>query len=251
MKKAILVVSFGTSYHDTLEKTIGAIENEIRGEFPEYEVRRAFTSNMIIKKLMERDGIETDTVQSALEKLISDGFNEVICLVTHIINGFEYDKVTETAKRFSDKVKIRVTRPLVSVTGDYNDIIDAVKDAFPKDKLCILMGHGTEHFANSVYPALRYCLNIRGFKNVYIGTVEGFPSLEDVIFEISGSPLRSAVLMPFMLVAGDHANNDMAVEWRDALQRAGFKTECVMKGLGEYKSVRRLYVKRVRGELEK
>lgn len=244
MKKAILVVSFGTSYPDTLEKTIGAVERDILSAFPEYEVRRAFTSNIIIKKLRER-GEETDTVESALKKLISDGFSEVICAVTHIINGFEYDKVTETAKRFSDRIKISVTRPLLSVSEDFDDLINALRDELPTDKLCVLIGHGTEHFSNAVYPALKYRLNLRGLKNVYIGTVEGFPTLDDVLNEIKNSPVKKAVLIPLMLVAGDHAKNDMAGEWLTALTDAGFETECVMKGLGEYKKIRELYVKRV------
>ncbi len=244
MKKAILVVSFGTSYHDTLEKTIGAVERDIRSAFPEYEVRRAFTSNMIIKKLRER-GEATDTVESALEKLILEGFREVICAATHIINGFEYDKVTETAKRFSDRIKINVTRPLLSLNEDFDNLIGALRNELPTDKLCVLMGHGTEHFSNAVYPALKYRLDMRGLKNVYIGTVEGFPTLDDVLNEIKNSTVKKAVLMPLMLVAGDHARNDMAGEWLTALTDAGFETECVMKGLGEYKKIRALYIKRV------
>lgn len=246
MKKAILVVSFGTSYPEPLRKTIGAVEDDMRRAFIKYKVCRAFTSGVIIKKLKERDGIETDTVASALERLISDGFDEVICVVTHIISGFEYDKVTEAVKVFSDKIKIHITRPLLSLTADYGDLIDAIKDEFPKESLCVLMGHGTEHFSNAVYPALKYHLDIRGFKNVYIGTVEGFPSLYDVIGEIKDSPIKKAVLMPLMLVAGDHANNDMASEWKTALENIGFETECVMKGLGEYESIRKLYVERAR-----
>ncbi len=245
MKKAILVVSFGTSYPDTLKNTIGALEEDIRAEFKDFKVQRAFTSGKIIKKLIERDGVKTDTVEEALTRLVNEGFDEVICTVTHIINGFEYDKVTETAARFADKIKIRVTRPLISLTKDYDDIIDALHGMFDKDKIYVLMGHGTEHFANSVYPALRYHLILRGYTNVYVGTVEGFPSIDDVIKEIGETAEKRVVLMPFMLVAGDHANNDMAVEWKKRLNDAGFDTECVIKGLGEYESVRRLYIKRV------
>lgn len=243
IKKAILAVSFGTSYPDTLRKTIGAVEEDIRRAYPDYEVRRAFTSTMIIKKLRERDGVETDTVQSALEKLEKEGFKEVICAVTHIINGFEYDKIVKTVSNFS--MDIKITRPLVSVTEDYNDIIDAVSDVFSKDKLYILMGHGTEHFANAVYPAMDYHLKSRGLDNVFMGTVEGFPPLEKVIDRIRDDKRRRVVLMPFMLVAGDHANNDMAVDWKETLSKEGFEVECIMKGLGEYESVRRLYIKRI------
>lgn len=246
MKKAILVVSFGTSHLDTLKKTIGAVEEDICRAFSEYEVRRAFTSQVIINKLCEQYKIKTDNVESAFIKLIAEGFDEVICAVTHIINGFEYDKVTEIAGRFSDRIKIFVTRPLVSLTEDYSNIIDALNDEFPQNKHCVLMGHGTEHFSNAVYPALKYHLDLKGFNNVHIGTVEGFPGLCDVISEMQNSPIKKAVLMPFMFVAGDHAKNDMAVDWRETLENHGFEVECVMKGLGEYKAVRELYVMRIR-----
>lgn len=242
MKKAILVVSFGTSYRDTLEKTIGSVERDLKKAFG-YEVRRAFTSGMIINKLLSRDGIKTDTVEEALQRLINEGFDEAVCVVTHIINGFEYDKVTKITDSFKDKIKISVTRPLVSLTEDYGDIIDALGSEFSKDKLYILMGHGTEHFSNAVYPALRYHLGIRGLDNVYVGTVEGFPTLDDIMDEMKETDKKQVVLMPFMLVAGDHANNDM-VEWKEKLSDAGFEAECVMKGLGEYKNIRDIYIKR-------
>lgn len=248
MKKAILVISFGTSYRETLERTIGAVEEDIRRAYPKYEVRRAFTSGMIIKKLRERDGVETDTVSDALEKLVNEGFGEVICAVTHIINGFEYDKIIKSAKIFSDRINIKITRPLVSLTEDYAEVIKAIGHIFDNDKIYILMGHGTEHFANAAYPALDYHFKTDGFDNVYVGTVEGFPELGNIIDEIKKQECRNAVLMPFMLVAGDHAINDMAVEWKEALEAEGFSVECIMRGLGEYKGIRNLYIKRVEDE---
>lgn len=110
------------------------------------------------------------------------------------------------------------------------------------------MGHGTEHFANAAYPALDYHFKADGFDNVYVGTVEGFPELGNIIDEIKKQECRNAVLMPFMLVAGDHAINDMAVEWKEALEAEGFSVECIMRGLGEYKGIRNLYIKRVEDE---
>ncbi|MCC8170086.1 MAG: sirohydrochlorin cobaltochelatase [Oscillospiraceae bacterium] len=250
MGKAILVVSFGTSYEDTLKKTIAAIEDDIRAAYPDYEVRRAFTSGKIIKKIRERDGVEIDTVQSALEKLVRDGFKEVICAVTHIINGFEYDKITAAASEFSDKLNIKITRPLISITEDYEDIIEAVSENFKPDKLYVLMGHGTEHFANAAYPALDYHFKSRGFDNVFVATVEGFPSMQNVMDEIKADSRKRLVLMPLMLVAGDHANNDMADDWRRAFSEVGFEVECVMRGFGEYEKVRGLYIKRIEEKIQ-
>ncbi len=245
MKKAILVISFGTSYPDTLQKTIAAVENDIKSTFPDYEVRRAFTSELVIKKIRSRDGIETDTVTSALNRLIRDGFSEVICSVTHLINGFEYDKIIAAASAFKDKINIKITRPLISLTSDYTDIINAVSDLFTDDKIYILMGHGTEHFANAVYPALDYHLKALGFNNVFVATVEGYPELKTVLDMIRLDSRKNVVLMPFMLVAGDHANNDMSVEWKRVLVNNGYNVECIMKGLGEYKKVRQLYTKHI------
>ena len=140
-KKAILVVSFGTSYADTREKTIGAIEEDFRSAFPDYTVRRAFTSGMIIKKLRERDGIEIDTVDEALEKLYKSGYTDIFCVPTHIMCGIEYDKACRMIEKFNDKMKIRISRPLVTETSDYYNIVDIFKHRLTdKNRLYVFMG---------------------------------------------------------------------------------------------------------------
>jgi sirohydrochlorin cobaltochelatase len=245
IKKAILVISFGTSYMDTLQKTIGALESDIRAGYSDYEVRRAFTSDVVINKLRERDGLEIDNLRAALERLISDGFSEVICAVTHLINGFEYNKIINIVSEFSDRISIKVTRPLLTNVNDYIDIVTAISGDFRSDSLYIFMGHGTEFGENNIYFELNSRLELQGYDNVVFAALKGSPSIENVLDIKRVGKYKKAVLMPFMLVSGRHANNDMAIDWRGFLEREGFEVECVMKGLGEYKSVCELYIRKI------
>ncbi len=246
MKKAILVISFGTSWRDTLEKTIGAVEKTIGAAF-KTEVFRAFTSAMIIKKLYERDGIKIDTVGEALEKLCADGYTDIFCVPTHIMNGEEYDKAIAETEKFSDRMNIRVSRPLISLTEDYFKIADIFsKRLTDKNRLYVFMGHGSGHFANALYSALDYHFKNIGMDNVFVGTVEGFPDLDTVIRRTKEKNTRSVTLLPLMLVCGDHARNDMADEWKSEFEKNGFETRCDMTGLGEIKEIREMYVEHLR-----
>lgn len=251
-KKGILVVSFGTSHLDTMEKTIVAIENEIQETFPEYQVYRAFTSGMILKKLQKMNGLVYQNVQGALEQMASDGIEQVIVQPTHIINGFEYDKMREEMSGFEDKFQnIRAGKPLLSTADDYKKAVHAVmEDAeLEKEEALVLMGHGTEHHANSAYPALEYTAHLLGYRQVIVGTVEGFPDLSDVITKLEIGNLKKALLMPFMVVAGDHAKNDMAGDedsWKQKLEKAGYEVRTAVKGLGEIKGIRKIFIEHVR-----
>ena len=246
--KAILVVSFGTSYPETCEKTIGKIEEEIKEAYPEYEVYRAWTSGMIRKKVEKRDGIHILSVSEAMEQLHKKGIEEVYVQPTHVLNGIENDimlKVVE-AYRFFYK-KIAVGTPLLTTQEDSERLVElmikewAVKD----DEMLVFMGHGTEHYANFIYPALNYQFQMKGKKNIAVGTVEGFPAVEDMIRMTKEVNPSKVILTPFMIVAGDHANNDLAGDeedsWKSMFEAAGFETECVLKGLGEYPEVRQMF----------
>lgn len=236
MKKSVLAVSFGTTHTDTLEKSIMAVERDIFKAFPDYEPRRAFTSRMIINSLRKR-GISIDSENEAFFAL--KNHDEIIVVPTHIINGFEYEKILNAAKQCEGNVKI--SRPLISLSADYDAFINAMAPVFSeKDTQYIFMGHGSEHFADSMYAAMDYRFKAAGFNNVHIGTVEGYPPFELVAEKIKGA--KKAVLMPMMLVAGDHAKNDMLLGWKPALEKLGIETECIMKGLGEYPDIRKIYV---------
>ena len=250
-KKAILVISFGTSYEETREKTIGAIEEDFRQAFPDFEIRRAFTSNIIINKLKKRDGIEIDTVEEALQNLANEGFGTVICQPTHVMNGFEYDGIVEEVSQWKNRfIHLICGHPLLTTASDYRALVSALKTEFhdfPSDRAFVLMGHGTDHFANSSYPAFDYYLKAAGCKNFFVGTVEGDPELSDVIKHLKESGLTKVTLTPLMVVAGDHATNDMCGDdedsWKNQLLREGFEVDSILKGLGEYPSVRTLYLK--------
>lgn len=241
MKKGILAVSFGTSHLDTMEKTIAVIEKEMEERFPDCNVYRAFTSGMIIRKLKRTEGIHIDTVPEALNRMAADGIEDVIIQPTHIINGIENDRMMEDLmERMSLFRRIRVGKPLLSSVEDYKKAIHAVMAETELDdgEMLVLMGHGTDHHANSAYPTLEYTFHALGYSQVLVGTVESFPELKNVMAKLKIAEKQKVALMPFMLVAGDHAKNDMAGEedsWKSQLEEEGYKVRVIMKGLGEFR----------------
>lgn len=240
MKKAILVVSFGTSYHETREKTIDACENRIKESFQGYDFYRAFTSGMIINKLRKRDDYLIDNPAEVLEKLYNDGYKEVIVQSLHIICGDEYNKLKNMVSQYKDKFdKISLGRPLLTYINDYKETVEAVKKDLEKmdiDEAIVFMGHGTEHESHASYPAIEYMLRDNDI-NAFVGTVEGYPELEHVIKKLKNKNIKTIDLIPFMLVAGDHAINDMASDeedsWKTILENEGFNVKVHLKGLGE------------------
>ncbi|MEF2901398.1 MAG: sirohydrochlorin cobaltochelatase [Terrisporobacter sp.] len=240
MKKAILVVSFGTSYHETRKKTIEACENKIKESFKDYDFYRAFTSGMIINKLKKRDNMFIDNPSEALEKLYNAGYKEVVVQSLHIICGDEYNKLKDMVAQYEDKFdKISIGRPLLTYIDDYRETVEAVKKDLDKmdiDEAVVFMGHGTEHESHSSYPAIEYMFRDYGI-NAFVGTVEGYPELEQVIKKLKNRNIKTVDLLPFMLVAGDHAINDMASDeedsWKTILEKEGFNVKVHVKGLGE------------------
>lgn len=252
-KRAILVVSFGTSYADTREVTIEACEQKIAEAFSDYEVRRAFTSNIIIKILKERDNILVDTPEEALQKLQDEGFSEVIVQPLHVIPGAEFHDVVQIVNTYKSAFdSIRLGMPLLAATEDYVATIEALTSQFPElqdDEAVVFMGHGTHHPANASYAALQEVFENQGLSNVFMGTVEGYPALDHVIAHLQVQQIKKVTLMPFMLVAGDHAQNDMAGDeedsWKMILKKEGFVVDTYLHGLGENPAIQDLYVKHV------
>ncbi len=251
MKKGILAVSFGTSHLDTMEKTIAVIEKEMEERFPDCNVYRAFTSGMIIRKLKRTEGISIDTVPEALSRMAADGIEDVIIQPTHIINGIENDRMMEDLmERMSLFRRIRVGKPLLSSVDDYKKAIHAVMAETELDdgEMLVLMGHGTDHHANSAYPTLEYTFHALGYSQVLVGTVESFPELKNVMAKLKIAEKQKVALMPFMLVAGDHAKNDMAGEedsWKSQLEEEGYKVRVIMKGLGEFRGIRQIFMEHI------
>lgn len=258
VKKGILAVSFGTSVNATREKTIDAIEKDFQEAFPDRTLYRAWTSRMIIQKLKARDNIRIDTVTEAMERMMADGITEVVVQPTHVINGIENDQMISDVRACQDHfTSIRFGTPLLTSDEDSCAVIEAVmaelKD-LPRDGALVFMGHGTTHYANSIYAALDDKFKDMGYLNVFLGTVEAYPSMETLMKLVQTCGAKRVTLAPFMVVAGDHALNDMSGDdpdsWRSRFEAAGFTVECVLRGLGEYKGIRNLYIKHIQDALK-
>lgn len=251
-ESAILVVSFGTSYNDNRDASIGAVETAIAEAYPDYDVRRAFTSQIIIDVLKERDGLEIDNVEAALDRAVADGVKTLVVQPTHLMDAFEYTDLVEALKDYEDKFeKLAVAQPLLIEDADFDAVVKAITEktaSYDDGETAIcFMGHGTEAESNSVYTTLQDKLTEGGYENYYIGTVEAEPSLDTVVTALKekGS-YKKVVLLPLMLVAGDHANNDMAGAeegtWKTVFEGEGYEVECVLEGLGQIPAVCDVYV---------
>ncbi|WAW15103.1 sirohydrochlorin cobaltochelatase [Peptostreptococcus equinus] len=251
-RKALLVISFGTSHPDTRKKTIEACEKLIKNNIKNYDFYSAWTSTMIIKKL-SKNGEIIEYPSQTLQKLVKIGYKDILIQSLHIINGQEYEKLLEIIKIFRDKFdSIKIGRPLLSKLEDYDEVVDFIEEVTKYDNIenkldtaTLWMGHGTEHTAHSSYAGLEYRLRKREIKS-YIGTVEGHPSIEDVIYFMKKDGINKVNLRPFLLVAGDHAKNDMAGQdensWLNRLKAEGFKVKVHMEGIGEFEKIQNIFL---------
>lgn len=253
-KKALLVVSFGTSFDEALPAIVN-IEEHCKKVFPDYDFFRAFTSGMIIRKLKRTKNITIFNPEEAMEYLAGEGYEEVICQPTHIINGLEYEKMIRMLQPYTDRISsISVGKPLLTDEDDYKEACEIVmkemKVPLKEEEAFVLMGHGTEHYANSAYCQFENMLRDLGYENTYVGTVEGFPGLDYVIRRLKLREIRKVFLMPLMVVAGDHARNDLAGaeedSWDSLLQAEGFETEVILKGLGEIDEIAQMFVEHLK-----
>lgn len=257
-KDAIVVVAFGTTFKGTREKTIDATVNEIQAAHPDTKVVVAFTSHIIIKRIEAKEGIKYPTPEEALEKLKAEGYSRVALTSFHIFPGMEYDYQKAVFNLHKNDFKKLVTGvPIMYWMGqeeqrdDIAEFVQALKTQFPKQgkkDAVLLMAHGTAHPSNAFYSVIQDRIEAAGLKNVYLYTVEGWPSLEDVIPKLKANKIENVTLMPMMMVAGDHAMNDMASDEPDShktiLEAQGFKVETYLHGLGENEAVRNMFVER-------
>ena len=255
MKKAVVCVSFGTSVPAGREN-IKAVENVLRQAAQNRIFISAFTSGVIRRILQER-GETVRSVAEALEELWEQGVTEVLVQPTHILCGHEYDKLKREAEPWRDKFEIlRIGRPLLTDTGDLQTLAAELSAAYPAraGETLVLFGHGTDHTANMVYPALQTVFRLSGRSDVLVGTVEGWPAFEDVLAQLKARDGKHVHLVPLMLVAGDHALNDMAgadpESWKSQLEAEGFIVRTTLRGLGLLPEIQTMYRTRLEEELD-
>ena len=260
-EKELLVVSFGTSYNDSRRLTIGAIEKKLAEEFPDYSVRRAFTSQIIIDHVQSRDNVKIDNVKEALDRAVANNVKTLVVQPTHLMkDGLEYtDLVTEIADYADAFEHLEIADPLLTEDSDFEAVAAAITEATAQyddgETAICFMGHGTEAESNMIYSKMQTLLTDRGFANYYVGTVEASPSLEDLLALVKQGGYKKVVLEPLMVVAGDHANNDMAGDedgsWKKEFENAGYEVECILQGLGENEAIRGIYVDHTRAAIER
>ena len=276
----ILVVSFGTSFNQSRTQDIGTIEHAIAEAFPDWSVRRAFTAQIIINHILARDGVKIDNVQQALDRAVENKVQNLVVQPTHLMHGAEYDELVGILDGYKDKfASVKVAEPLLGEVGADPTVINADKEAVAKAVVAntldefggqaqadaegtalVLMGHGTSHTANVTYNQMQAQMDQLGYKNVFIGTVEGEPEDTEcsvVIEKVKAAGYKKVILRPLMVVAGDHANNDMADEedpesWVSMFKASGNFDDvtCIIKGLGRIPEVENLYVAHIGAVLQ-
>ena len=254
-KAALLMVHFGTTYDETRGKTIDAINEKARASFPELTVREAYTSRIVIRKLKER-GIEKLTPLEALIRLRADGFTRVIVQSTTLLDGAEMESLRRdvaSVEGFFEEV--RVGTPLLYsvddcarvceiLTGRHADAADAKQKAH-----VVFVGHGTYTPATATYSQIDYLFTAQGQPLFHVATLEGYPTFDTMLARLKAAKARRVTLVPLLFVAGDHASNDIAVDWREALEKEGLQVDCRLEGLGEIPEIQDIYLEHIRYSL--
>ncbi|MBU5330776.1 MAG: sirohydrochlorin cobaltochelatase [Anaerocolumna aminovalerica] len=255
MKQGILIVSFGTTHKDTREKNIEKLAETVRENFPDWNIYQAYSSGIVRSILKKRDNIIVPDVKEALQQMHQEGVTHAVVLPTHIIDGIENNRMKltiESCRELFDDIK--TADVLLGNEEDCKYIAKAFWKEIEKiagDAPVILMGHGSAHEADRCYAMVEKELQSYTGKEIYIATVEGTVTIETVIERLKASPKEKGrvLLLPFMLVAGDHAVNDMAGEedsLASKLRNEGYEPECILRGMGEYEGIRNLYIRHLR-----
>ena len=278
-EKELLVVSFGTSFNDSRVADIKSIEDALQEANPDWSVRRAFTAQIIINHIQARDGEKIDNMEQALERAVANGVKQLVVQPTHLMHGAEYDEMCAAIDKVRDQFdSVEIAEPMLGEVGDDATVINADKEAVAKAVVAaaleesgyestaaakdagvayVLMGHGTAHVAKVTYSQMATQMAKLGYENVFVGTVEGEPeetSCEAVIEAVKNAGYTTVVLRPLMVVAGDHANNDMAGadedSWKTMFEAAGFTVNCQISGLGRIADVQALYVAHAKAAID-
>ena len=278
----LLAVSFGTSYNDSRVEDIKGIEDALQEAYPDWSVRRAFTSQIIINHIQARDGECIDNMDQALERAVKNNVKNLIVQPTHLMHGAEYDELVKAVERYQDKFEsVKVAEPLLGEVGSDASAINSDKEAVAKavtaqavetagydsldaakedETAFVFMGHGTSHTAKVSYSQMQTQMQVLGYDNVFIGTVEGEPeetSCEAIIEAVKNAGYKKVILRPLMVVAGDHANNDMAGEdedsWKSLFENSGFfeQVDVQIAGLGGIEAIQQIYVDHTAAVIDK
>lgn len=248
MKKALLVVSFGTSYPEARIKNIEACEKAMQAVAPDRDFFRSWTSHIIRRKIAERDQMYVDSPQQALIRLIEQGYTDVVIQSLHILNGDEYEKITSEVLVYKDQFeRMQIGKPLLTNFEDFAKVIEALKAQAPaitKDERVVFMGHGATHHAFAAYACIDHMFMDQKLPFM-MGAVESYPEIDTILERLKNEQVRKVHLMPFMVVAGDHAINDMASDeedsWNSQIKALGIETQCYLQGLGENQQIRALF----------
>lgn len=249
-KTAILMVHFGTTVDETREITIDAINEKVKRVFPEITVAEAYTSRIIIDRLAKR-GIKKATPKEVLLRLAADGYSNVIVQGTNVIDGIEAEVLRKEAAVMAQFfTEIRVGRPLLYSIADCERTVEVLKSRYSdyagKDKAVVLIGHGTSTPATAIYSQIDYMFGADGAGRFHVATIEGYPTYDTTVARLQADKVKKVCLVPFMFVAGDHARNDIDVEWREQLEKDGFQAETVIEGLGQIPEIQNIYIDHIR-----
>lgn len=253
-KTALLMVHFGTTYDDTREKTIEAINEKAQQTFPDLEVRDCYSSRIVVKRLKER-GISKATPVEALFRLRADGYTRLIIQPTFMVDGVEMDRLrSEIEQLHPFFTEISIGTPLLYDVEDAKRVADILVRRHPADKKkrehLLLVGHGTPTPATALYSQIDYMLKASGNDNCHVSTIEGYPTQEDAIRLIKAAKGRKVTLVPFLFVAGDHATNDISTEWKEALEQEGLQVTLHIEGLGEVSEIQDIYIEHIKQQIE-
>ena len=245
-KAAVLVVHFGTTHEDTRAKTIDAVNNKIAEAFPGIEVREAWTSRIIMHRMKTR-GLKRLSPEEALRQLKTDGYTHILIQSSNIIEGIEMESLRkDVAAQEKDFKETRISTPLLFSPGDYEAVIATITPKGIKDGAVLLVGHGTYTPNTAQYAMLDYMLKAKGFSRWSVGTIEGYPSFDDALSQIKSGSQKTIQLIPFMFVAGEHAKNDIAGDWKENLEKQGYRVDVLMEGLGQNPAIQDIIVQHAR-----
>lgn len=241
-KAAILMVHFGTTYEKTRKESIEIINNKVKRAFPRFEVREAYTSRIVMRRLKKK-GVFKDTPIDALLKLRADGYAHILVQSTNCIEGIEMEalrrEVATVASFFKD---IRVGTPLLYQATDAQKVAAVLAKRYENRGEVVLVGHGTYTPATATYAMMDYIFNVEGYTHFHVSTIEGYPTFDTLLTQLKKTKAKHLTLLPFMLVVGNHAHNDIAGDWRAALEKEGYEVDVVLEGLGQVPEIQDLFI---------